>query len=308
MIRRFFFFPLLSVLILGWAFRSSGPATVAQLGEQLFFDPILSADSTVSCASCHQPAFGFADTLAFSRGVGGRIGRRNTPGITNMTARPYFFFDGRAATLESQVLLPIMDTLEMHATPELVIRRLRGPSTYGPAFRKLFNRKANLTDLAVALATYVRTLETSNTPFDRWMQGQANPMNAAAARGRSIFMNKGKCFECHFTPDFTGDEFRNIGLYTGRDALADAGRFGITRDSGDLGKFKVPGLRNVARTAPYMHNGMFKTLKEVIDFYDQPNDIAPDAINRDSLLARPLGLSAAEKSDLQAFLQALTED
>ncbi len=296
-----------AVLVLGWSFRPPTPTTVLQLGEQLFFDPILSLDSTVSCASCHQPAFGFADTLPFSHGVGGRLGRRNSPSLNNMTARPYFFYDGRAATLEAQVLMPIQDTLEMHATPELVVRRLRGQAVYGPAFKKIFGRKANLQDLATALATYVRTLETSNTPFDRWMQGHANPMGEAAVRGRRLFMNKAKCFDCHFSPDFTGDEFRNIGLYTGRAPLADAGRFGITHDSSDLGKFKVPGLRNVARTAPYMHNGMFRTLEEVIDFYDQPNMTAPDAIGRDTLLARPLGLSPTEKADLKAFLEALTE-
>ncbi len=140
------------------------------------------------------------------------------------------------------------------------------------------------------------------------MQGRPNPMGEAAVRGRRIFMNQGKCFDCHFSPDFTGDEFRNIGLYTGQPPLADTGRFGITGDPADLGKFKVPGLRNVARTAPYMHNGMFRTLEEVIDYYDQPDAVVTAAIGRDTLLARPLGLLPAEKSDLKAFLEALTED
>ena len=308
MICRLFFLVLVAVLTLGLSFTHPVPTSVEQLGERLFFDPILSADSTVSCASCHQPAFGFADTLAFSRGVGGRVGRRNSPGITNMTARPYFFYDGRAATLEAQVLLPIRDTLEMRSSPEAAVRRLRGQPAYRQAFKKLFGRPARTEDLAAALAAYIRTLETSNTPFDRWMQGRPNPMNEAAVRGRRIFMNQGKCFDCHFSPDFTGDEFRNIGLYTGQPPLADAGRFGITGDPADLGKFKVPGLRNVARTAPYMHNGMFRTLEEVIDYYDQPDAVVAAAIGRDTLLARPLGLSPAEKSDLKAFLEALTEE
>lgn len=120
-------------------------------------------------------------------------------------------------------------------------------------------------------------------------------------------MKKGKCFDCHFSPDFTGDEFRNIGLFNGKN-LNDAGRFAISKDSLDLGKFKVPGLRNIAVTAPYMHNGMFKTLEEVIDYYDQPNRLMPDAIGRDTLLAQPLNLSLEEKADLKAFLEALTDD
>ncbi len=161
--------------------------------------------------------------------------------------------------------------------------------------------------LASALAAYVRTLETSDTPFDRWMQDKPGGMNQAAVRGRQIFMTRGRCFDCHFSPDFTGDEFRNVGLYNGKN-LKDTGRFAITRDSADLGKFKVPGLRNVALTAPYMHNGMFRTLEEVIDFYDAPDKFVSDAIARDTLLARPLGLTAQEKSDLKAFLEALTDD
>ena len=297
----------LAVLTLSLAFTDAPPDTVEQLGKRLFFDPILSADSTLSCGSCHRPAFGFADTLAFSRGVGGKIGRRNTPGITNMTARPYFLFDGRAATLEAQVLLPIQDALEMQINLETVIRRLQGQPAYNQAFKEIFGRSASVDDLATALAAFVRTLETGNTPFDRWMTDQPNPMNEAAVRGRRIFMNKGKCFDCHFSPDFTGDEFRNIGLYTGQQHLTDTGRFGITGQPADLGKFKVQGLRKVALTAPYMHNGMFRTLEEVIEYYDRPDAFVPNAIGRDSLLAQPLQLTPAEKSDLKTFLEALTE-
>ncbi len=279
-----------------------------QLGERLFFDPILSLDSTISCSSCHIPQFAFSDTAFFSRGVGGRTGRRNSPSITNMTARAHFFYDGRAATLEEQVLMPIQDTLEMRANAALVTARLRQHAYYGPAFIQLFGKEADMAALAQTLAAFVRTLETGNTPFDRWMQGKSGGMDAAAVRGRDVFMNKGKCFDCHFSPDFTGDEFRNVGLYTGRRNLQDRGRFDVTGDSTDLGKFKVPGLRNVAVTAPYMHNGMFKTLEEVIEFYDTPNQVVPGGINRDTLLNEPLRLSPEEKSDLKIFLEALTDD
>lgn len=307
MIRRlpFLVFAVLAILLLSFA-RSPIPR-VEVLGERLFFDPVLSLDSTISCASCHIPQFAFSDTARVSRGVGGRLGKRNAPGVTNMASRPHFFFDGRALTLEQQVLMPIQDTLEMRATPELVTARLRRHPEYAAAFEQLFGKKADIESLAAALAAYIRTLETSDTPFDHWMQDKPKPMSDAAVRGREIFMNKGKCFDCHFSPDFTGDEFRNIGLFNGKN-LNDSGRFAITRDSADLGKMKVPGLRNVAVTAPFMHNGMFKTLEEVIDYYDNPGAIVQDAIGRDSLLARPLGLTVQEKSDLKTFLEALTDE
>ncbi len=307
MIRRLPLFVFAALVVLLYSFSGTPPDTVERLGERLFFDPILSEDSTISCASCHIPAFAFSDTTAFSKGVGGRLGRRNTQSITNMSARAHFFFDGRAGTLERQVLMPIQDTLEMRATPELVTGRLQRHPEYDRIFRRLFGKPADMDLLATALAAYVRTLETSNTPFDRWMQDQPGGMDAAAVRGRQLFMNKGKCFDCHFSPDFTGDEFRNIGLFNGKN-LSDAGRFNTTRDSADLGKFKVPGLRNVARTAPYMHNGMFRTLEEVIEFYDTPDKFVADAIGRDSFLSKPLLLTVQEKSDLKAFLEALTDD
>lgn len=291
-----------------FSFKEAPAETPEQLGERLFSDPILSLDSSISCASCHIPAFAFCDTAQFSKGVGGRLGRRNSPGITNMSARPYFFYDGRASTLEQQVLMPIQDTMEMHASLALITDRLRRIKAYDEAFQQLYGAPADAIKVAEVLAAFVRSLETSNTPFDRWMQGKPNPMDDSAVRGRQIFMKKGKCFDCHFSPDFTGDEFRNVGLYTGRRNLADRGRFDITNDSSDLGKFKVPGLRNVALTAPYMHNGMFKTLEDVIEFYDVPNQTVPGGINRDTLLNTPLGLTPEEKKDLKSFLEALTDD
>lgn len=301
-----FLLPLIIVSAILLAFSGTGPKDATQLGEQLFSDPILSLDSTVSCRSCHLPEFAFADTAVFSRGVGGRLGRRNAPTITNMASRSHFFFDGRAATLEQQVLMPIQDTVEMRATLGLVEQRLRSHPVYGPAFREIFGRPATSDDLAAALATFVLTLETADTPFDRWMFDEPEGMSEAAVQGREVFLGKGRCFDCHFSPDFTGDEFRNVGLYNGK-KLRDTGRFAFTGDSTDLGKFKVPGLRNVAVTAPYMHNGMFRTLDEVIDYYDKPDKVVPDAIGRDSLLAEPLGLTPGEKADLKAFLEALTD-
>jgi cytochrome c peroxidase len=289
------------------AFSGTEPKDATELGQRLFADPILSLDSSISCQSCHIPEFAFADTARFSRGVGGRLGRRNAPSIMNMSARSHLFFDGRVLALEDQVLIPIQDSLEMRMTLPEVERRLRRHAVYGPAFEAIFGRKANTDDLASAIAEFVRTLETPATPYDRWMNDEPGGMNDAAARGRGIFIGKGRCFDCHFGADLTGDEFRNVGLFNGKD-LNDPGRSAITRKPEDLGKFKVAGLRNVALTAPYMHNGMFKTLDEVIDFYNDPAKVVPDGLNRDTSLAKPMNLTKYEKADLKAFLEALTDD
>lgn len=289
------------------AFRIAEPDTPEALGEVLFSDPILSSNETQSCASCHIPAFGFADTTAVSLGAEGQRGDRNTPGVTNMSSRPYFFWDGRAASLELQALQPIANPVEMNLPVARALERLRASARYQAAFRRVYGHAPDSASLGGALAAFIRTLETGSTPFDRWMQGDEAGMSAAAVRGRALFMEKGKCFDCHFGPDFTGDEFRNIGLFNNKN-LSDPGRFAISKDSADLGKFKTPGLRNVAVTPPYMHNGMFKTLREVIDYYDNPAHFIPDGINRDTLLAQPLRLTEAEKTDLEAFLLALTDD
>ena len=304
------FILLISILIVvaATAFQpaETAPQTSEDLGRLLFEDPILSSDQSISCASCHIPAFAFSDTSAVSLGVGGQKGTRNTPAVTNMSARSAFFWDGRAGTLEQQVVQPIENPVEMNLPLPIALERLRGSARYKGFFQAIYGRQPDSLTLADALASFIRTLETGNTPFDRWMRGNDTAMSAAAVRGRQIFMTTGKCFDCHFSPDFTGDEFRNIGLLDGK-TLNDPGRFAITKDSTDLGKFKVPGLRNIAVTGPYMHDGSFRTLREVIDYYDQPDKFVTHSLNRDSLLAKPLGLTEQNKQDLEAFLLALTD-
>lgn len=281
--------------------------TKEELGKMLFFDPILSEDRTISCASCHRPEFAFADTSIFSRGVHGRLGKRNTPSVMNMSARSTFFWDGRAATLAEQALFPIADVNEMNLPIAEAVHRLNDHERYRYLFLRVFKQYPNSKNLGEALAAFQETLETSNTRNDRWLKDEPDGMTALELRGRGVFRTKAKCFDCHFSPDFTGDEFRSIGLFNGKD-FNDSGRFSITHNPDDLGKFKTPGLRNVALTAPYMHDGSFKTLREVIDYYDQPHTLVPDAINRDSLLASPLNLTEDEKVALEAFLNALTDD
>lgn len=280
--------------------------TKEQLGEMLFFDTILSEDYSISCASCHKPEFAFADTSAFSTGVHGRKGTRNTPSAMNVAARDALFWDGRAATLEEQALGPIANPVEMNLPIAEAISRLND-SKYRNLFLEVFDKAPDEHTLGAAIAAFEETLETADDPNDRWLNDEPGGLTAQQIRGRNIFRVKGKCFECHFTPDFTADEFRNIGLFNGKE-YDDSGRYNFTHDTADIGKFKVPGLRNIAITAPYMHDGSMKTLREVIDYYDQPQTLLPDAIGRDSVLRQPLNLTEQEKQDLEAFLHSLTDD
>ena len=285
----------------------TAPETEVELGKLLFFDKMLSSDHSISCASCHKPEFAFADTMKFSLGVDGQKGVRNTPSSMNMASRPFFFYDGRAATIEEQVLVPIHNPVEMDLPVPELLERLRG-SHYKAWFEKIYNKQPDSTNLSAALGAFVFSLESpGDTPFDKWMQGDEKAMTEQQIAGREIFNEKAKCFDCHFGPDFTGDEFRNIGLFNGSDSLNEAGRFGITGDLDDLGKMKVPGLRNIAVTGPYMHNGMFETLEEVVEFYDNPETFVKNAINRDTLVQEPLNLTEEEKEYLVAFMHALTD-
>jgi len=280
--------------------------TKVELGKQLFFDPILSADSSISCASCHKPEFYFADNVAFSIGIGGKTTRRNSPSVLNMASRDLMFWDGRAKSLEDQVLFPIRDHNEMNMISHDAIGKLKKSKKYKKWFLEVFGKYADEKLLSQAIASFEATLETSNSKFDKANKGELILTKDELA-GKKLFVGKGKCFDCHFSPDFTGDEFKNIGLYNGK-KWNDQGRFEVTKDSADLGKFKVPGLRNVAKTTPYMHNGSFKTLREVIDYYVDPKKVVPDAIGTDSTIAKGLILTENEKIQLEAFMRTLTDE
>lgn len=291
-----------------YAFQNGDRNTAkVALGRALFFDPILSADSSLSCASCHRPEFAFADTIPFSIGMHGNKGLRNAPSVMNMNSRSSFFWDGRAASLQAQAIFPMSDTNEMALPVAVAVKRLNRSKAYRKAFYEAFRQLPNKANLGLALAAFEKTLETAHTPSDRWLDGQKDAMTEQQRRGREVFLGKGQCNECHFSPDFTGDEFRSIGLFNGKE-WNDSGRYNRTHKKADIGKFKVPGLRNVAVTAPYMHDGSFKTLRAVIDYYNDPDATIPHALNRDSLLARPLHLTEKEKQDLEAYLHALTDD
>ncbi len=278
------------------------------LGAKLFFDPILSEDKTVSCASCHNPNFAFADNVPFSKGVGGKLGTRNAPSVMNMASRSFFFHDGRAKTLEEQASGPVENPVEMNLKFSEAVKRIRKNEAYNHYFNLVYGNQPDSTSIVSALADFQKSLESDGSaPHDLWMNDEnPNALDSSQIRGRTLFLTKANCFDCHFGPDFTTDQFRNIGLYDG-DKLNDVGRFGITKDSSDLGKFKVPGLRNIALTAPYMHNGMFETLEDVIDYYDNPYDFVEKPINIDSIMINPLNLTTQEKTDLVHFLESLTD-
>jgi cytochrome c peroxidase len=284
------------------------PATIEELGELLFHDPLLSRENQVSCASCHKPEFAFADNVAFSFGVDSAKGGRNTPGVMNQGARNFYFHDGRAESLEEQASGPMENPIEMDIPLSTIVRKLNQHEQYRSFFIKIFGKPADKQNVVEAISAFERTLETNDSPFDNYMnEKDTTQFTASAKRGQKIFNEKGKCFDCHFGPDFTGDDFKNIGLFNGKD-LNDSGRFLITRNPKEIGSFKVPGLRNVSITKPYMHNGMFKSLKEVIDYYNEPDKVISNSVNRDTSLLKPLNLTPQEKQDLEAFLLSLTDN
>jgi cytochrome c peroxidase len=273
------------------------------LGARLFFDRRLSSDSTIACADCHRPERGFADGKRVAEGVRGRRGTRNTPAIINRTYGRAFFWDGRAPALELQVLQPIQNPVEMAAElPELVARLDRDPA-YASSFRAVFGRPPDATSLSHALASYVRMLLSGRSRYDRHEAGERDALDAAEREGLGLFRGRARCATCHSGSNFTDEDFHNTGI-SWNDGGGDPGRHGVTGRPEDRGKFKTPTLRDVELTAPYMHDGSFDTLEAVVEFYDRGAGRNP---NLDPAL-RPIGLSAAERRSLVAFLKALTGD
>jgi cytochrome c peroxidase len=296
------------ITVLGFSFNAPEETikTPAALGKKLFSDKLLSKDSSVSCASCHKAEFAFADTAAFSTGIYGKLTNRNTPSVLNMKNRPYYFWDGRASTLEEQSLMPIENPNEMGLPIKEAIQRLNQSESYKRLFRKIFKQFPNEKNLGAAFAAFEQTLETVDSKFDDW-SNNISDLSVEEERGRELFVgNKAKCFDCHSMEDFTDDRFKNIGLYNGKE-LSDAGRYEITKKETDKGKFKTPGLRNIAVTGPYMHDGRFKTLEQVVSYYNTPFMFVDDPLNIDTTFNKPLMLSQQEKKDLVAFLKTLTD-
>jgi len=274
-----------------------------ELGRLLYFDERLSEDSTVSCATCHDPAHGFAEPRATSTGIRQQVGARNAPTVLNRLFSKEQFWDGRAADLEEQAHGPIVNKIEMGMpSHDACVERLRGVKGYAPLFEKAFGTpEITMPRVAQAIASYERRVLTGNSPFDRYQAGDKSAMSAAAVRGMAIFNDKGNCDTCHAGFNFTDESYHNLGVGMAA-TKPDLGRYEITKQDVDRGAFKTPTLRNVTETGPYMHDGSERTLREVLVFYNQGGHPNPWL----SKEMRPLGLSDAEIDDLLAFLQALT--
>lgn len=274
------------------------------LGRQLFFDPLLSIDSSIACASCHKTELAFADDKVISPGVAGRLGFRNAPTLANIAYAPHMLMDGGAPGLEQQVYVPLEDFHEMAFNMVLLIERLRNNTHYQSAFKEAFNTEPDAFGITRALASYQRTLISGNSGFDKfYYQQNYSALNASELRGMELFYSDElSCSKCHTGFNFTNYAFENTGLYS--DYGADSGRARITRKPEDADKFKVPTLRNIALTAPYMHDGSKGTLMDVIEHY---NSGGADHPNKNSLI-KPLYLSSEQKTDLLNFLYTLTDN
>jgi cytochrome c peroxidase len=318
--------------------NSQTPAKVA-LGQRLFFDTQLSADGTIACSTCHDPARAFSDGKPLSIGIGGRVGQRNAPTILNALYNATQFWDGRAATLEQQAALPIVNSVEM-GQPNLAaaVARIAAIPEYRRGFRDAFGAAPDEANLTRAIAAYERTQVAFDSPFDHYIAGESNAIDAAAKRGWQLFNTRAGCNKCHAlsenqrdTTNFTDNDFHNIGVLIVRHdvvklakqarlqlAAGDAaaidhaaietdlsalGRFLVTKKESDIAAFKTPNLRNLLLTAPYFHDGSQATLWDVIDHYNKGAGLKNPYLDSDIV---PLALSERDIDDLVAFLASLT--
>jgi cytochrome c peroxidase len=272
------------------------------LGRRLFQDRDLSRDGTLSCAVCHDPSRGFANNRVVASGPGGTTVGRNVPTLINRAYGESFFWDGRAESLEQQVVQPLLNPSEMAMTPDAVIATVRQGRGYTRQFRAAFGRAPQLDDVARALASYVRTIRSGNSRYDRFRTGVADALTPQEQRGMRVFFGTGRCGSCHSGPNLTDERFHNTGVSFRDGDMLDAGRFIVTRSPADRGAFKTPTLREVARTAPYMHDGSVATLDQVVDYYDRGGNANPGL---DAIL-RPIGLTVEDKRALVAFLRVLS--
>jgi cytochrome c peroxidase len=309
------------------------------LGEKLFFDGRLSANGTVACASCHDPRLAFTDGRPVAVGIGSRMGQRNSPTVLNALYNKFQFWDGRAPTLEKQAALPIVNPVEMgQLTLDSAVARVAAVPAYRDRFRRVFGREANGVDLVRAIASYERSQLSFDAPFDHFIAGDSNAIDASARRGWVLFNTRGRCNKCHAFTDttsrpttFTDDTFHNIGVLIVRhnvvalarkaqrsvgrgDTIAidqaailtpmsALGRYLVTRSDSDIASFKSPDLRNVMVTAPYFHDGSAATLWDVMDHYNKGAGIHNPYLDVD---IQPLALHETDIDDLVALMASLT--
>ena len=273
------------------------------LGKKLFYDPIMSVDSTLSCASCHRQELAFADDVTFSLGVEQRLGTRNAPSLANVAYHPYFTREGGLPTLEMQVLVPIQEHNEFDFNIVLIGEKLVQDPNYVAMSQAAYNRSPNPFVITRALACFERSLLSGNSPYDQHLNHSNRAvLTNAEIRGMELFFSeKTNCSKCHGGFNFTNYAFENNGLY---EQYEDEGRFRLTGEASDLALFKVPSLRNVALTAPYMHDGSLNSLKKVIEHYQSGGK---NHVNKSELI-EPFELSETEINDLVQFLNSLTDE
>jgi len=281
-----------------------------RLGRWLFFDPRLSADGTVSCATCHRPENAFSEPLPTSKGIKGQVGVRKAPPIVNAAfpIQPVYFWDGRALTLAEQAKGPVANPIEMGSTHDLCVKSVGGIPGYRRIFRQVYGDEDPTIDrIADAIAAYEATLFSGNSAWDRYQADDEATIDPLVKRGAELFHGKAQCNQCHLGFNFTDSQFHNLG--TGWDAAANAfkdeGRGKVTGKPEDLGAFKTPTLRDVTRHAPYLHDGSIATLEEVLELYNRGGE--PGAPNLSPKI-RKLGLTKEEVRAVVAFLEALTGD
>lgn len=290
-----------------------------QLGRMLFYEKDLSKDGTISCADCHQQTDGFSDIRQFSLGVGDLQGKRQAMPVFNLAwHKNGMFWDGRSARVRDQALKPIQDPLEMNETLENVITKLTAKQSYRNQFIKAFGDDTITAErIGLAIEQFEFTMISNNSKFDRFQRGEA-VLTESEERGRLLFFREvdpflsikgGECFHCHGGFNFTNDQYMNNGLDTDAE-VNDFGRFMVTDQASDKARFKVPSLRNIAVTPPYMHDGRFATLEEVIDHYNTgvKSSSTLDELMFHNIEPGGLQLDAQDKADLIAFLKTLTDD
>ena len=291
-----------------------------ELGKMLFFDRRLSGDGTMNCATCHDPEKAFTDGQEISLSYPTTKNWRNAPTLINVAFQKYLFHDGRALSLEDQALFPMMSAFEMNRNLDFVEEVIRSVPEYVDAFKKVFNGEPTRERIAMAIAAFERSILSVNAPLDRYLKGDKTALSDDARKGLAIFMGKGRCGECHYGVNLCDDKFHALGVPENPELLSDPrisvtrrfvakiyhyedyrtlaedpGRYLITKDRKDWKAFRTPTLREIGKTAPYMHNGVFSTLDQVIDFFDGGG-------GKGNTMLKPLGLTNREKDYLRTFL------
>ena len=278
------------------------PMTVEKisLGKQLYFDTRLSADNSVSCATCHHPDKGWTDQAPVSTGIDGQKGGRSAPTVINASYNIFQFWDGRAASLEEQAVGPIENPIEMGETHENVVRKLNAISGYRDQFQAVFGTDVTIDGIGKAIAAFERTVVSGDSPYDRYQAGDKTALGEEAVRGLALFTGKALCSQCHVGFNLSDGVFHNIGV--GMDAEEpDLGRFDVTGEEKDRGAFKTPILRELTKTAPYMHDGSEATLEDVMTFYNK-GGLANEWLDPK---IEPLSLTEQEMADLVALMKSL---